>query len=54
MKKDPSGIILIRLYELTSASKAELVYKVIEKYGMSLYGSFTVIQPGRVRIRKLN
>ena len=54
LKKVHSGIILNRLYELTSASKAELVSKVVEKYGMNLHGSFTVIQPGRIRIRKLN
>jgi predicted nuclease of predicted toxin-antitoxin system len=52
-KKVHSGIILNRLYELNSAKKAELVAKTIEEFGEELIGSFTVIQPGKIRIRKL-
>jgi len=48
-----SGIVLNRLYELTNDKKIEIVLTVIEKYRDELYGSFTVIQPGRIRIRKL-
>lgn len=53
LKKIHSGIILERLYELESDLKAGIVSEVINKYGEELYGAFTVIQPGRVRIRRL-
>ena len=52
-KQVHSGIVLNRLYELASETKAEIVSSVISKYGEELYGSFTVIQPGRVRIKKI-
>ena len=48
-----SGIILNRLYELPSLKKAEIVSQVIKQLGDSLIGSFTVIQPGRIRIKKM-
>ena len=48
-----SGIILNRLYELDSDKKAGIVSKIIEQFGKELMGSFTVIHPGRIRIRKL-
>ncbi|MFK7936687.1 MAG: DUF5615 family PIN-like protein [Saprospiraceae bacterium] len=48
-----SGIVLNRLYELPNDKKIEIVLAVIQKYKDELYGSFTVIQPGRVRIRQL-
>lgn len=48
-----SGIVLNRLSELSSETKAKIVRQVIEMYQDELYGSFTVIQPGAVRIRKL-
>jgi len=54
LKKIHSGIILNRLAGLKSKTKAEQVLTVIEKYEDELYGSFTVIQPGIVRIRSLN
>lgn len=48
-----SGIILNRLYELKAEEKAVLVVTVIEKYGEQLAASFTVIQPTKIRIRKI-
>lgn len=48
-----SGIILNRLSELNTETKATIVKYVIETYGNELYGSFTVIQPGVIKIRKL-
>ena len=48
-----SGIILNRLYELNSEKKAVVVLKVIAEFGTELMGSFVVIQPGKVRIRRL-
>ena len=48
-----AGIVLNRLFELTSERKAEIVSSVIKQYGEELENAFTVIQPGRVRIRKM-
>lgn len=48
-----SGIILSRLYELPSEKKAVIVSNVIQQFKEQLIGSFTVIQPGRVRIKKM-
>ena len=52
-KKVHSGIILNRLYELNSNRKAEIILAVLKQYKDQLLGSFTVIQPGRIRIRNL-
>ncbi len=48
-----SGIVLNRLYELNSIAKAKIVRGVIKEHGARLQGCFTVIQPGRVRIKKM-
>ena len=48
-----SGIILNRLAGLPTLRKAEIVLAVIQEYADELIGSFTVIQPGKVRIRKM-
>lgn len=48
-----SGIILNRLYELASEEKARIVLKVIEEFNENLIGAFTVIQPNKVRIKRL-
>lgn len=48
-----SGIILNRLYQLKAKEKAILVVAVVEKYGEQLANSFTVIQPEKVRIRRM-
>ena len=53
LRKVHSGIILNRLYQLDSKTKADIVIEVLKKYGEKLYGAYTVIQPGRVRIRKI-
>jgi len=53
LKKIHSGIILNRLFQLDSDKKAEIVMEVVNKYMEELLGSYTVIQPGRVRIRKI-
>ena len=53
LKKVHSGIMLNRLYQLDSKTKADVVLGVLKKYGEKLYGAYTVIQPGRVRIRKI-
>jgi predicted nuclease of predicted toxin-antitoxin system len=48
-----SGIILNRLYELSSENKARLILRVIEDFQEQLIGAFTVIQPNKIRLRKL-
>lgn len=53
LNKLHSGIILNRLAGLSAIKKAELVTQVIKTYSHELYGSFTVIQPGAIRIKKL-
>jgi predicted nuclease of predicted toxin-antitoxin system len=47
-----AGIILNRLYELSSQKKAETVLSVIKEFQEELIGKFTVIQPGKVRIKE--
>ncbi len=53
MKKIHSGIILNRLFQFDSDKKAKIVIEVVNKYKEELLGSYTVIQPGRVRIRTI-
>lgn len=53
LKKLHAGIILNRLAGLPTSKKAEIVLQVIKTYSEELYGSFTVIQPGIVRIKNL-
>ncbi len=53
LRKVHSGIVLNRLYQLTSTTKAKLVLQVIEEHGETLKGYFTVIRPGSVKMRKL-
>lgn len=48
-----SGIILNRLYKLSSEKKAQLILKVIGELQEQLIGAFTVIQPDKIRLRKL-
>jgi hypothetical protein len=52
-KKVHTGIILNRLFELSSERKAEIVSKVVRDFGEELIGAFTVIQPGKIRMRKM-
>lgn len=46
-----SGVILIRLAGLSPPRKAQIVVSAIEKHGPELEYSFSVINPGAVRIR---
>jgi predicted nuclease of predicted toxin-antitoxin system len=51
-KRISSGIILLRLAGLASATKAEITTRAIRIHASELPGSFTVITPGTIRIRK--
>lgn len=46
------GVVLLRLMELNSRTKAKLVSKVFEEHGDEMPDAFTVISPGILRIRK--
>jgi predicted nuclease of predicted toxin-antitoxin system len=48
-----AGIILSRLHELSSEKKAALVLKTIQDFNSVLTEAFTVLQPGKIRIRKM-
>jgi predicted nuclease of predicted toxin-antitoxin system len=48
-----AGILLNRLNELPSLQKAALVSNLVKMHGHELIGAFTVLQPGKIRIRKL-
>src|SRR5215213_9465538 len=45
------GVVLIRLAGLSAGRKAEIISKVFEERGSEFAHAFTVISPGRVRIR---
>lgn len=47
-----NGVILIRLIGLDQETKAELVSKVLLEHLGRLVGSFTVVTPRHLRIRK--
>ena len=46
------GVILLRLEGLSGERKAELVSKAIENRGAEFATAFSVISPGRLRIRQ--
>jgi predicted nuclease of predicted toxin-antitoxin system len=45
------GVVLVRLGGLSSERKAEIVAIAVSRYAESLDNSFSVISPGRIRIR---
>ncbi|MEO7658946.1 MAG: DUF5615 family PIN-like protein [Pyrinomonadaceae bacterium] len=45
------GIVLIRLAGLSQDKKAEIVSNALQKYGPELANHFSVISPGKLRIR---
>ena len=47
-----AGVILLRLAGLANATKAAIVAEVCRLRGPELVGSFTVVSPGQVRIRR--
>ncbi len=46
------GVIFIRLAGQSQEKKAEIVSSAIKKHGQELKRAFSVITPGRIRIRK--
>jgi predicted nuclease of predicted toxin-antitoxin system len=47
-----SGVVLLRLAGLASQTKGEIVAEVCRLRETDLIGSFTVVSPGQVRIRR--
>lgn len=46
-----AGVILVRLAGVSPGSKADIVVTDLEQHAGQIHGAFTVISPGRVRIR---
>ena len=46
------GVVLIRLAGLSSQRKAEVVSKAFHDRGQQFSEAFTVISPGRIRVRR--
>jgi predicted nuclease of predicted toxin-antitoxin system len=47
-----AGVVLLRLAGLSVAAKADIVAQVVRDHAPELPGSFSVISPGAVRIRR--
>ncbi len=47
------GVVLIRLSGLSPQTKVKVISAVFENYSIDLINSFSVISPGRIRIRKI-
>jgi hypothetical protein len=46
------GVVLFRLFGISSALKADIVAQVVEDRASDMVGAFTVITAGLVRIRR--
>jgi hypothetical protein len=47
-----SGVVLVRLAGFLNEAKAQSVSVALQKHSSAIIGSFVVISPGRVRIRR--
>ena len=47
-----SGVVLARLAGVAPLEKAALISAVFREHGAVLYGVFTVVTPGRMRVRQ--
>jgi predicted nuclease of predicted toxin-antitoxin system len=45
-----SGVILVRIHSRARRAKASTVVEAVQKIGSRLQGTFTVVEPGRVRV----
>lgn len=48
--KENSGVVLVRYPTTVRSTLTADVLKLLDDRGQTLYGSFTVIQPGRARV----
>ena len=51
-KRVHAGVILVRLFGMLNEIKSEIVSDTLRNHEAALSGSFTVISPGMVRIRR--
>jgi predicted nuclease of predicted toxin-antitoxin system len=51
LNRAAGGIVLMRLEGLSANAKSSIVANAIREYGVQLYGCFTVITSGAIRIR---
>lgn len=52
LKRVALGVVLVRLLGLSATTKAAIVSNAIREHGGEMAGSFTVVEPGNVRIRR--
>ena len=52
LRRASAGVILLRLAGLPNSLKADIVTSTLRQYEAEMEGSFSVIEPGNVRIRK--
>jgi predicted nuclease of predicted toxin-antitoxin system len=50
--KVTAGVLLLRLAGLSASAKTRTVLAAIDAHGGEMSGSFTVVTPGKVRIRR--
>ena len=51
-RKKTNGVIFIRFPGNIRLKLGQMVLSLVEKHGTELIGNFTVLEPGRARIRK--
>lgn len=54
LRRIATGFVLIRLSDLSTINKMDIISHVINQHNNELMGAFTVITPRSVRIRKIN
>ena len=47
-----NGVVLVRLAGLSAEKKAEIVSKAFQTHGAEFPNHFSVVEPGRIRIRE--
>ena len=52
LKRVALGVVLVRLLGLSPTTKAKIVSTAVREHGNEMAGSFTVVEPNNVRIRR--
>jgi len=53
-KSETTGVVLIRYPSETRTKMAEFLVELVDQHGDELLGNFSVIEPGRARIRSVS
>ncbi|MBN3869050.1 hypothetical protein [Nostoc sp. JL33] len=53
LRRIAAGVVLIRLFGLSSSDRAEMIANAINEHADELLGAFTVISSKSIRIRKI-